>query len=74
MVYVLEEFKSFKPFKSFNPFFIFPRVCGGRERSERRFERSGAVERLERFEPTLSSPAFHLARSDSSVLTAQSSA
>jgi hypothetical protein len=39
------------------PFFIFPRVhdaCTREERvSEKRFERSAAVERLERFEPTL---------------------
>jgi hypothetical protein len=43
------RFKSFKQFKSFNPLLISP-ACTGEERgSEKRFERSVAVERLERF-------------------------
>jgi hypothetical protein len=55
---VQKEFKSFKQFKSFNPL-LCPRiesggrlspVCTGEENTRRRFERSGAVERFERFE------------------------
>jgi hypothetical protein len=54
----MNTFKQFKTFKPINPLLVLPRGRGGGRESEvrtlkppKRFERSAAIERLERFEP-----------------------
>ena len=53
----IDKVQVVQQFKSSKPFFTFPRVHREKRGSKIRFERSGAIERLERFEPDFQSSA-----------------